>query len=71
MKNVEKTKKRSIREYHKAIDKLLAKEYRPLSSWNYFGRSILYSIPLIGWIFLLAHAIKGKNLHGNSFARSY
>lgn len=71
MKNVEKTKKRSIREYHKAMDKLLAKEYRPLSSWNYFGRSILYSIPLIGWIFLLAHAIKGKNRHGKSFARSY
>lgn len=71
MKNVEKTKKRSIREYHKAMDKLLAKEYRPLSPWNYFGRSILYSIPLIGWIFLLAHAIKGKNRHGKSFARSY
>ena len=55
----------------KNTDLLLPKAYRPLSPWNYFGRSILYSIPVIGWIFLLVHAIADKSRHGRSFARSY
>ena len=55
----------------KNTDMLLPKAYRPLSPWNYFGRSILYSIPVIGWIFLLVHAIADKSRHGRSFARSY
>ena len=53
----------------KNTDMLLPKAYRPLSPWNYFWRSVLYSIPVIGWIFLLAHAIAGKSRHGRSFAR--
>jgi len=65
------TKKVNIKKIYKANDKLIAKEYRPLSSWNYFGRCVLYAIPIIGWIFLLVHAINGKNRHGRSFARSY
>ena len=55
----------------KASDMLLPKAYRPLSPWNYFWRSVLYAIPVIGWIFLLVHAIAGKSRHGRSFARSY
>ena len=55
----------------KNTDLLLPKAYRPLSPWNYFGRSILHSIPVIGWIFLLVHAIADKSRHGRSFARSY
>ena len=55
----------------KTAEALLPKAYRPLSSWGYFGLALLYAIPVIGWIFLLAHAIDGKNRHGRSFARSY
>ena len=55
----------------KAAEMLLPKAYRPLSAWNYFGLSVLYAIPVIGWIFLLAHAIDGKNRHGRTFARSW
>ena len=55
----------------KTAEALLPKAYRPLSSWAYFGLALLYAIPVIGWIFLLAHAIDGKNRHGRSFARSY
>ena len=55
----------------KTAEALLPKAYRPLSGWNYFWRVVLYAIPVIGWIFLLAHAIDGKNRHGRSFARSY
>ena len=56
---------------YKASDMLLPKAYRPLSPWNYFWRSVLYAIPVIGWIFLLAHAIDGKNRHGRTYARSW
>ena len=55
----------------KASDMLLPFAYRPLSPWNHFWRAVLYAIPVIGWIFLLVHAIAGKNRHGRSFARSY
>ena len=52
-------------------EQLLPKSYRPLSPWNYFGRAILYSIPVIGWIVLLVNAIGSKNRNGRYFARSY
>ena len=55
----------------KATDKLLPKAYRPLSSWCYFGRTVLYLIPIIGQIFLFAHAIDDKNCTGRNFARSF
>ena len=70
MKNMKKKTKKDLEKRFKAIDRIIAKGYRPLSAWSYFGRGILYAIPVIGWIFLLAHAICGKNRHGRSFARS-
>ena len=71
MKKTKKAKTGNIREIYKNNEGLLAKEYRPLSAWNYFWRGVLYAIPVIGWIFLLVHAIGCKNRHGRSFARSY
>ena len=53
----------------KASDMLLPKSYRPLSPWNYFWRSVLYTIPVIGWIFLLVHVFASKSRHGRSYAR--
>ncbi len=55
----------------KEIEKLLPKAYRPISAWGYFWRVVLYSIPVIGWIFLIVHAISGKNRNGRNFARSF
>lgn len=55
----------------KATEMLLPKAYRPLSSWDYFGRTVLYLIPIVGQIFVLAHAMDDKNRHGRSFARSF
>lgn len=40
----------------------LPEAYRPLSPWSYFGLGILYSLPLVGWIFLIVHAI-GRREH--------
>ena len=28
----------------------LPEAYRPLSPWAYFGLSILYAVPFVGWI---------------------
>lgn len=49
----------------------LPEAYRPLSPWAYFGLGILYSLPVIGWIFLIVHAIGSPNLNRRNYARSY
>ena len=46
-------------------------EFRPISAWGYFLLEILYSIPVIGFIFLIVHAIGASNVNRRSFARSY
>ena len=47
-------------------------EYQPISMWGYFGYQILFSIPLIGFIFLIVFACGGKNnINVKNFARSY
>ena len=49
----------------------LPEAYRPLSPWSYFGLGILYSLPLVGWIFLIVHAICSANINRRNYARSY
>ena len=44
---------------------------RPLSPWSYFGLGILYALPLLGWIFLIVHAIGSANINRRNYARSY
>ena len=41
----------------------LPPEYRPLSPWAYFGLGILYALPLVGWVFLVIHAIGAPNIN--------
>lgn len=55
----------------KAAEQLLPKAYRPISGWGYLLHAILYSIPVIGWLFMLAHAFADKSRHIRYFARSY
>ena len=45
--------------------------YRPISAWGYVGYSILFMIPIIGWIFLLVFTFSDKNINRRSFARSF
>ncbi len=49
----------------------LPPELRPLSPWTYFGLDILYTIPLIGFIFLVCHALGSANVNKRNFARSF
>ena len=46
-------------------------EYKPISAWGYFGLSLLYSIPLIGFIMLIVHAFSRSNVNRRNYARSY
>lgn len=45
-------------------------EYTPISMWGYFGYQILFSIPVIGWIFIIVFALSAQNQNLKNFARS-
>lgn len=45
-------------------------ENRPITPWEYFGRDILYSIPLIGLIFAIICALDKNNINVRNHARS-
>lgn len=49
----------------------LPEKYRPIGAWAYFGLSILYSVPIIGFIFLIIHSLSSANVNRRSFARSF
>ena len=49
----------------------LPEQYRPLSPWGYFGLQILYSIPIVGFIFLIIFSFKKSNINRRNFTRSY
>ena len=48
-----------------------SEQFRPLSPWSYFGHGILYSIPIVGLVFLIIHSISAANINRRNFARSY
>ena len=49
----------------------LPKEYRPLGAWSYFALKLLFSIPIVGFVFLIVFSFSKGNLNRRSFARSY
>lgn len=48
-----------------------SKKYRPISAWGYVGYMILYSIPIIGLLFLIIFSFSDKRINRRNFARSY
>ncbi len=48
----------------------LPEQYRPLSAWAYFGLQLLYSVPIVGFIFLIIFSFNGSNINRRSHARS-
>lgn len=49
----------------------LPEQYRPLGAWAYFGLQILFSIPIVGFIFLIVFSCSSGNINRRNFARSY
>ncbi len=46
-------------------------EYRPISTWEYFGYEVLFNIPFIGLIVLIIFALGGtKNVNLKNLAKS-
>lgn len=46
-------------------------EYKPMSPWGYIGLTILYAIPVIGFIFLIIFSFHDGNINRRNFTRSY
>ena len=47
-------------------------EYKPITPLGYIGYQLLFSIPIIGFIFLIIYACGGtSNINVKNFARSY
>lgn len=49
----------------------LPPQYRPLSPWAYFGYSILFAIPVIGFILLIVFSFSDENINRRNYARSF
>lgn len=45
--------------------------HKPIRAWGYVGYSILFSIPVIGWLIWLFKALGAKNKNVKNYARSY
>jgi len=52
-------------------DNNIPDSYKPISMWGYFGYEVLFSIPIIGFIFLLIFSFAHSNVNVKNFARSY
>lgn len=46
-------------------------KYKPLSPWAYFGYSLLFSIPLVGFILLIVFSFSDENINRRNYARSF
>lgn len=46
-------------------------EYKPIGAWQYFGLSILFSLPLVGFILLIVFSFSNGNINRRNYARSY
>ena len=44
--------------------------FKPISPWGYVGYSLLWAIPVVGWIIWLCTAIGSKQRNVRNFARS-
>lgn len=49
----------------------LPAENRPLSPWAYFGYTLLFLIPVIGWALLIVLSFSRRNINLRNFARSF
>lgn len=46
-------------------------EYTPISAWGYFGYNFLFSIPIVGLIFLIIFSFDSSNINRRNYARSF
>lgn len=49
----------------------IPQQYRLMGPWAYFGYSLLFSIPFVGFILLIVFSCNSSNLNRRNYARSY
>lgn len=49
----------------------LPPRFKPLGAWKYFAYQLLFSIPIVGFVFLIVFSCNGSNINRRNFARSY
>lgn len=49
----------------------IPEQYRPLSPWAYWGLSILYAVPIVGFVFLIVFSFNSSNINRRNFTRAY
>jgi hypothetical protein len=49
----------------------MEEKYRPLSPWAYFGYNLLFSVPVVGFVFLIIFSFNNKNINRRNYARSF
>ena len=45
--------------------------FEPLGAWSYFGYSLLFCIPIVGFILLIVFSFSDSNINRRSYARSF
>ena len=61
-----------MNEYKEITKEQLPEKFRPLSPWAYFGYSLLFTVPVVGFVFLCIYALGGtRNINLRNWCRSY
>lgn len=50
---------------------IIPEKYRPISAWGYFGYSLLFWLPIAGFILLIVFSFDNSNINRRNYARSY
>lgn len=48
-----------------------APKYRPMGAWAYFWLSVLFAVPVVGFVFMIVFSCNGNHINRRNFARSY
>ncbi len=57
--------------YQEITESSLPERYRPIGAWGYFGLTLLFAIPIVGFVFLIVFSFSSGNINRRNFARSY
>ena len=49
----------------------MEKEKTYITPWGYFVYHLLYSVPIIGLIFMIIHSLDNSNINRRNFSRFY
>lgn len=47
------------------------KKYEPIGPMQYFWLSVLFSIPVVGFVFLIVFSCSSSNINRRNYARSF